>query len=149
VHQASGFSGLAYAIVLGKRNGPQGKHHNLANVFLGTALLWLGWFGFNGASAIGATPRAAMSGFVTTIAASSGALAWVLVDALRTKKLSGVGFCSGALAGLVGITPASGFVAPWASIVIGIVTAVVCNLGCMMKEVLGFDDSLDAFGSCY
>lgn len=146
VHMASGFSGLAYAIMLGKRKNPgNSKPHNISNVFLGTALLWFGWFGFNGASAVGATPRAAMAAFVTTISASSGALVWIIIDSMRTKKLSGIGFCSGALAGLVGITPASGFVAPWAAIIIGAITATICNFACHFKELIGADDVLDAF----
>ncbi|KAI8906808.1 ammonium transporter AmtB-like domain-containing protein [Gorgonomyces haynaldii] len=148
VHQASGFAGLAYSLVLGKRrsNGQDlHKPHNLTNVFLGTALLWFGWFGFNGGSAVAATPRAGMAAFVTTIAACAGGLSWVLIDAIRTKKVSGVGFCSGVLAGLVGITPASGYVAPWAAIVIGAVTAAACNASCLLKEVMGVDDSLDAW----
>lgn len=145
---ASGFAGLAYAMMIGRRRSLGAEHfkpHNMTNVFLGTALLWFGWFGFNGASAIGATPRAGMAAFVTTVAGASGALAWTLIDALRTKKISGVGFCSGALAGLVGITPGSGFVAPWAAIVTGAITAACCNAGCMIKELLGADDALDAF----
>ena len=147
VHMASGFSALAYCLLIGQRKNPQNSRpHNLTNVFIGTALLWFGWFGFNGASAFGATPRAAMAAFVTTVAAASGALGWVAVDALRTRKLSGIGFCSGALAGLVGITPASGFVAPWAAIVIGALTAMACNVACSAKVYIGFDDSLDAFG---
>lgn len=93
----------------------ESKPHNVAYVFLGTALLWFGWFGFNGGSAVAATPRAAMAAMVTTICASVCAMTWCLFDYCFTKKLSGVGFCSGAVVGLVVITPASGFVAPWAA----------------------------------
>lgn len=121
------------------------KPSSVTNVFLGTALLWFGWFGFNGASAIGATSRAGMAAMVTTISASAGALVWVLIDCIRTKKISGIGFCSGALAGLVGITPASGFVAPWAAIIIGVVTSALCNAACALKELMGADDVLDSF----
>ena len=149
VHMASGFAGLAYCLILGKRRRvahDEFKPHNLTNVFLGTALIWFGWFGFNGGSAVASTPRAAMAGLVTTIAASAASLSWMFVDYLRTKKMSGLGFCSGAIAGLVAITPASGFVAPWAAIVIGASAGVACNFACLIKEVFGFDDSLDAWG---
>ncbi|KAI9090197.1 ammonium transporter AmtB-like domain-containing protein [Phlyctochytrium arcticum] len=150
VHIASGFAGLAYCLILGKRRkahaSEEFKAHNMTNVFLGTGILWFGWFGFNGGSAIGATPRAAMASLVTTIAASSGALAWVAWDFFKHRKLSGLGFCSGVVAGLVGITPAAGYVAPWAAVIIGAVTAVACNMAVQLKMRLGFDDSLDAWG---
>jgi Amt family ammonium transporter len=118
----------------------------MANVFLGTALLWFGWFGFNAGSALAATPRAAMAGFVTTVAAASGGLAWVLIDYVKIRKLSGLGFCSGAIAGLVTITPAAGFVQPWAAIVIGAVGGISCAFAIRLKDILGYDDALDAFG---
>ncbi|KAI9005384.1 ammonium transporter AmtB-like domain-containing protein [Gaertneriomyces semiglobifer] len=149
VHVASGFAGLAYCIMIGKRrkhHAEEFKAHNMTNVFLGTAMLWFGWFGFNGGSALGATPRAAMACLVTTLATASGSLAWVLYDYSQHAKLSGLGYCSGAVAALVGITPAAGFVAPWAAIIIGAVTAVICNMACRLKNKLGFDDSLDAWG---
>ncbi|KAJ3275949.1 hypothetical protein HDV01_006816 [Terramyces sp. JEL0728] len=146
VHMASGAAALAFCIFLGKRKGGDFKPHNVSNVFIGTALVWMGWFGFNAGSALDATARAGMAGVVTTVAASAGALGWVLCDGIRTKKLSGIGFCSGALAGLVGITPAAGYVTPLASILIGFVTAVLCYFAVMAKELIGFDDSLDAFG---
>ncbi|KAI8912957.1 hypothetical protein PhCBS80983_g03194 [Powellomyces hirtus] len=148
VHIASGFAGLAYCLMAGKRHrtGEPFKAHNMTNVFLGLALLWYGWYGFNAGSALSATPRAAMAGLVTTVSAAAGSLAWVLFDYSQHKKLSGLGFCSGAVAGLVGITPAAGYVAPWAAIIIGSVTGVVCNIACRVKTRLGFDDSLDAWG---
>ncbi|KAI8899787.1 ammonium transporter AmtB-like domain-containing protein [Globomyces pollinis-pini] len=149
VHMASGAAALAFCIFLGKRKflgQRELKPHNMINVFIGTALLWFGWFGFNGGSALGATSRAAMATVVTTVAASSGGLVWTLMDFMHTKKFSGVAFCSGVLAGLVGITPAAGFVTPWASIVIGGVAAACCNLAIRIKEVIGYDDALDAFG---
>ncbi|KAJ3258481.1 hypothetical protein HK103_003603 [Boothiomyces macroporosus] len=146
VHMASGAAALAFCIFLGRRKGADFKPHNVSNVFIGTALVWMGWFGFNAGSALDATARAGMAGVVTTVAASAGALGWVFCDAIRTKKLSGIGFCSGALAGLVGITPAAGYVTPLASILIGFVTAVMCYFSVMGKELIGFDDSLDAFG---
>ncbi|KAI8897040.1 ammonium transporter AmtB-like domain-containing protein [Globomyces pollinis-pini] len=147
VHMASGAAALAFCLFVGRRKATtETKPHNVTNVFLGTALLWFGWFGFNGGSAGAATARAGMAAFVTTVAASAGGLTWMIMDAGRTKKLSGVGFCSGAIAGLVGITPASGFVAPWAAIIIGVVSAAGCNLAIRLKEVIGYDDTLDAFG---
>lgn len=149
VHMASGFSALAFCIFLGERHRDtvgKIKPHNMTNVFLGTALLWFGWFGFNAGSALSANARAAMAGFVTTIAASAGALSWVLVDYAKIKKLSGLGFCSGAIAGLVGITPAAGFVSPWAAIIIGAVTGITCCFAIELKDSLGYDDALDAFG---
>jgi ammonium transporter, Amt family len=87
--------------MLGKRTTTHThpKPHNATNVFLGTALLWFGWFGFNGGSAIAATPRAGMAAFVTTLAAAGGSLTWVLIDTIKSKKLSGIGYCSGAIAG--------------------------------------------------
>eukprot|EP00457_Paulinella_chromatophora_P004838 gb/GEZN01004851.1/.p1 GENE.gb/GEZN01004851.1/~~gb/GEZN01004851.1/.p1 ORF type:complete len:516 (-),score=52.17 gb/GEZN01004851.1/:344-1816(-) len=148
VHITSGFSALAYAQVLGKRHESHrlSEASSLANVFIGTGLLWFGWYGFNGASALGATARAGMAAFVTTVAASAGALTWMAMDLARGQKVSGVGFCAGSLAGLVGITPGSGFVQPWAAIVIGGITAITCNLACMMKNIHGIDDTLDVFG---
>ncbi|KAJ3012342.1 hypothetical protein HKX48_006328 [Thoreauomyces humboldtii] len=148
VHIASGFAGLAYCIMAGKRHKTEEgfKAHNMTNVFLGLALLWFGWYGFNAGSALAATPRAAMAGVATTVAAASGSLSWMFYDYMRHRKLSGLGYCAGAVAGLVGITPAAGFVAPWAAIVIGAVTAVCCNIACRIKDRLGFDDSLDAWG---
>ncbi|KAJ3258485.1 hypothetical protein HK103_003607 [Boothiomyces macroporosus] len=147
VHMSSGAAALAFCIFLGRRKGAEEfKPHNMTNVFIGTALIWMGWFGFNAGSSTDATARAALAGMATTIAASSGALAWTLLDYARSGKFSGLAFCSGALAGLVGITPAAGFVPGWAALIIGIVTAVLCNFSIRLKEILGYDDSLDAFG---
>jgi Amt family ammonium transporter len=152
VHITSGFAGLAKALALGKRkgfadHGKEWKPHNLSNVFLGTAMLWFGWFGFNGGSALAGTSRAAMAASVTSIAAATGGLTWILFDYRHGRKLSALGFCSGAVAALVAITPGSGFVAPWAAIVIGFLAGLVCNLGCHLKHVLGYDDALDVFGT--
>ncbi|KAJ3109400.1 hypothetical protein HDU97_006645 [Phlyctochytrium planicorne] len=149
VHVASGFAGLAFCLVLGKRRRvgqEEFKPHNLANVFLGTALLWFGWYGFNGGSALAGTARAGMAALVTHVATAAGALAWPTFDYFWSRKVSGLGFCSGAVAALVAVTPASGFVAPWAGIVIGICAGVICNLACRVKGFFGFDDSLDAWG---
>ncbi|KAJ3102482.1 hypothetical protein HDU96_009615 [Phlyctochytrium bullatum] len=149
VHVASGFAGLAFCLVLGKRRRvgqEEFKPHNLANVFLGTAMLWFGWFGFNGGSAFAGTARASMAALVTHVAAASGAIAWPVLDYFWSGKMSGLGFCSGAVSALVAVTPCSGFVAPWAAIVIGIIAGVSCNLACRIKGFFGFDDSLDAWG---
>lgn len=148
VHVASGFAGLAYCLLIGKRRSAEGKPHNVAYVFLGTALLWFGWFGFNGGGAVAATPRAAMAAMVTTLCASVSAMTWCLFDYIFTRKLSGIGFCTGAVVGLVVITPASGFVAPWAAVVMGIIAGILINLACRLKPYLGlYDDTLDAFGA--
>ncbi|KAJ3326595.1 hypothetical protein HDU91_004604, partial [Kappamyces sp. JEL0680] len=149
VHMASGSAALAFAIFIGhrKRITPdEFKPHNVTNVFLGTALLWMGWFGFNAGSSGDATARAGYAGVVTTVAASSGALAWTIVDYFRIGKWSGISFCSGAIAGLVGITPAAGFVTAWGAICTGILTAVVCLYAIRAKDFFGYDDSTDAWG---
>ncbi|KAI9356778.1 ammonium transporter AmtB-like domain-containing protein, partial [Zopfochytrium polystomum] len=149
VHIASGFAGLAFCLVLGRRRRePQEEFrpHNLVNVFLGASLLWFGWFAFNGGSALAGTTRAVMAGTVTHIATVSGALAWPIADSFLSRRMSGLGFCSGAIAALVSITPAAGFVAPWAAVIIGASAGVVCNFACRIKGYLGFDDSLDAWG---
>lgn len=149
VHMASGAASLAFCIFLGVRKralGSEFEAHNITSIFLGTALLWMGWFGFNAGSALSATPRAAYAGMATTVSASAGALAWVLVEYLRTGTMSGIAFCSGAIAALVGVTPASGFVNAWSAILIGIITAVVCAFAVRAKHFFGYDDSADAWG---
>ena len=118
----------------------------MTSVFVGTALLWFGWFGFNAGSALASTPRAAMAGMTTTVAAASGSLTWTIMEYLISGKIGGLPFCSGAIAGLVGITPGAGFVHPWAAIIIGVVTAFCCCYAIRLKNILGFDDALDAFG---
>ncbi|KAI9029247.1 ammonium transporter AmtB-like domain-containing protein [Hyaloraphidium curvatum] len=148
VHISSGFAALAYALVLGKRHGHKDefKPHSASNVALGTALLWFGWFGFNGGSALDATDRAVMAIIVTHLSAAVGGGTWALLDRLRKGKWSLVGYCSGAVAGLVGITPGSGFVSPASALAIGASTAVACHFGVELKHKLGFDDALDCFG---
>ncbi|OQV21652.1 Ammonium transporter 1 [Hypsibius exemplaris] len=144
VHICAGFSGLAYLVVLGKRKLIHAEHHNMVNVMFGTGILWFGWFAFNGGSAGAANTRAAMAATVTTLAAATGGLTWVFVDWIGSRKMSAFSFCSGVVAGLVAITPASGYVAPWAAIVIGILVAIICNGCCRLKKRLGIDDSFDA-----
>lgn len=114
--------------------------------FAATAILWFGWFGFNAGSACDATPRAAYAGVLTTVAASAGAITWVLLDYRHTGKLSTNSFNAGAIAGLVGITPASGYVPAWSSILIGSITSICCFHGVKLKLVLGYDDATDSFG---
>ncbi|KAJ4301977.1 ammonium transporter Amt1 [Collariella sp. IMI 366227] len=152
VHISSGAAALAYSLMLGKRTGytkVQGlpyRPHNVTHVVLGTVFLWVGWFGFNGGSALAANLRAVMACIVTHIAASvGGGVTWCLLDYRLERKWSTVGFCSGAIAGLVAITPAAGYVPPWAAVVFGVVGGVVCNFATKLKFVLGIDDALDIF----
>jgi Amt family ammonium transporter len=150
VHIASGWSALAYAFVLGKRTHKgekiHGKPHNTTLVFLGTVLIWFGWFGFNGGSALNASIRSMMAAFNTNTAASFGVLGWVCVDFVRSKgKFSVVGACSGAIAGLVGITPAAGFVSVWIAALIGFLTAAICAMCQNIDKLLGIDEGMDVF----
>ncbi|KUI63998.1 Ammonium transporter 1 [Cytospora mali] len=151
VHISSGAAALAYSLMLGKRTGYNNVHglpyrpHNVTHVVLGTVFLWVGWFGFNGGSALGANLRAVMACIVTHIAACVGGFTWCLMDYRLEKKWSTVGFCSGAIAGLVAITPASGFVEPWAAVIFGVVGGLACNLATKIKFWLGIDDALDVF----
>ncbi|KAF2428970.1 ammonium transporter [Tothia fuscella] len=149
VHIASGCSALAYALVLGKRKHSgekeHGKAHNTTLVFLGTTLIWFGWFGFNGGSAINGTIRAMYACFNTNAAASTGVLGWVMVDYIKKRKFSVVGACEGAIAGLVGITPAAGYVSPWIAAAIGFITSVVCALCQDINKWLNIDEGMDVF----
>ncbi|KAK1573026.1 ammonium transporter AmtB-like domain-containing protein [Colletotrichum navitas] len=151
VHISSGAAALAYSLMLGKRTGYNKVHglpyrpHNVTHVVLGTVFLWVGWFGFNGGSALASNLRAVMACFNTNLAAGVGGVTWMLLDYRLEKKWSTIGFCSGAIAGLVAITPGAGFVTPWASVIFGIVGGTVCNFGTKLKFVLGIDDGLDIF----
>ena len=146
VHISSGVSGLVAAIVLGKRKNP-GIPHNIPFTLLGAGLLWFGWFGFNAGSALGANGLAATAFVVTNTSAAAAALSWTLVEYLHRGKPTVLGAASGAVAGLVAITPASGFVTPMASIIIGLVGGGLCYFGvAVLKSKLGYDDALDAFG---
>ncbi|KAG0236906.1 hypothetical protein BGW42_002404 [Actinomortierella wolfii] len=147
VHISSGAAALAYAIILGRRAGEQKdfRPHSMSNVVIGTCFLWFGWFGFNGGSALSANLRAAMACVVTNLAASVGGLTWVLLDYRHDRKLSVLGFCSGAVAGLVAITPGSGFVSPASSVAIGFLGATACNLAVRLKHALKYDDAFDVF----
>jgi len=149
VHMSSGASALAGALYLGRRQG-YGKQafipHNLPLTILGAALLWFGWFGFNAGSALAANGLAA-SAFVTThLAAAAAAVSWIVVEWLHRGKPTTLGMASGALAGLVAITPAAGFVGPMAAIVMGLIAGGLCYGGVLLKSVLKYDDSLDVVG---
>lgn len=150
IHILSGVSGLTICILLGKRRG-YGQFamlpHNLPMTVLGAALLWFSWFGFNAGSALGANGLAA-NAFVTTQAAAAAAtVSWVLVEWYRNGKPTILGAASGCIAGLVAITPAAGFVKPMPALAIGLIGGIVCYFAVtVLKEKLGYDDSLDAFG---
>lgn len=153
VHENSGFAALAYSMVLGKRHDPltsgkvpKYKPHSVSSIVLGTVFLWFGWFGFNGGSTGNSTIRSWYACVNTNLAAACGALTWMFVDYFRTGgKWSTVGLCMGAIAGLVGITPAAGFVPVYTSIAFGIVPAIVCNFAIDLKNVIGIDDGMDVF----
>jgi Amt family ammonium transporter len=150
VHINAGIAGLVCAIVLGKRLGYGTENmapHNLVLSLIGASLLWVGWFGFNAGSAVAANGTAGMAMAVTQIATAAAALSWMFTEWLLRKKPSVLGIISGAVGGLVAITPASGFVAPGGALIIGIVAGIACYWGAVwLKHVGGYDDSLDAFG---
>lgn len=150
VHINAGVAGLVCALVLGKRIGYPKEPmmpHNLTLTMIGTALLWVGWFGFNAGSELAADGTAGMALLVTQVATATAVLAWSVAEKVVFGKASLLGACSGAVAGLVAITPASGFVGPVGALAIGAAAGVVCFLAvAFMKKSLGYDDSLDAFG---
>jgi Amt family ammonium transporter len=149
VHINAGAAGLALAIVLGKRIGWQRspmRPHSLPLVLLGAGLLWFGWFGFNAGSALGANFLAGLALLNTQVAAGAALLGWILVEKMRDGHPTTLGAASGAIAGLVAITPACAFVAPWAAVVIGLIAGGVCALAVGLKYRFGFDDSLDVVG---
>lgn len=150
VHISSGVSGLVAAYVLGKRKGLGSESllpHNIPMTVMGAGLLWFGWFGFNAGSALSAGSLAASAFFVTNTAAAAGAISWVVSECLHHGRSTVLGAASGAVAGLVAITPASGFVGPLAAIAIGFLSGIICYLFvAVVKTKLGYDDSLDAFG---
>jgi len=150
VHLNAGVAGLVAAYVIGKRHGYGTDNfapHNLALAVIGTGLLWVGWLGFNGGSALGANSRAAFALIATQLAASTGALTWMFLEWWTRGKPSVLGIISGAVAGLGTITPASGFVLPWQAVIIGVFAGSLCFWACTwLKLRLGYDDSLDVFG---
>ena len=150
VHLSAGAGGLVAAIVMGRRHGYGTENlspFDLSLAVVGTGLLWVGWFGFNGGSALAANSRAVMAIIATHLAACSGALTWGAIEWTIRRKPSVLGMISGAVAGLGTITPASGFVAPWHGIVIGVIAGLVCFWACTsLKHRFSYDDSLDVFG---
>ncbi|KAN0086300.1 Ammonium transporter AmtB-like domain containing protein [Tylopilus felleus] len=152
VHISSGSAALAISLYLGKRRGYGTerlayKPNNTTYVILGTVFLWFGWFGFNGGSALSANYRAIEACIVTNLAASVGGLTWMLWDWRLERKWSAVGFCSGAIAGLVAITPGSGYVGTPASVLFGFMAGTVCNFATQLKFIFKYDDTLDIFAS--
>lgn len=146
VHINAGAAGLALAIVLGKRVGwrrESMRPHSLPLVMLGAGLLWFGWFGFNAGSALAANGTAGLAFINTQVATAGALLGWLLVEKVRNGHATSLGAASGAIAGLVAITPACAFVAPWAAVVIGLIAGILCSLAVSIKYALGFDDSLD------
>jgi len=149
VHINAGAAGLALAIVLGKRIGwrkESMRPHSLPLVMLGAGLLWFGWFGFNAGSSLAANGIAGLAFLNTQVAAAGAVLGWLLVEKVRNGHATSLGAASGAVAGLVAITPACAFVAPWAAVVIGVISGILCSLAVSIKYKLGFDDSLDVVG---
>jgi len=149
VHISSGVSALAAAIVIGKRKGYGHQPmppHNLPMTVMGAGLLWFGWFGFNAGSALGANGLAAHAFTTTNTAAAAAALGWMFTEWSQRGKPTVLGAASGAVAGLVAVTPAAGFVTPVAAIVIGALAGVLCYTACNLKGRLGYDDSLDVVG---
>jgi len=149
VHINAGAAGLALAIVLGKRVGwrkESMRPHSLPLVMLGSALLWFGWFGFNAGSALAANAIAALALINTQVAAAAALAGWLVVEKIRQGHPTSLGAASGAVAGLVAITPACAFVAPWAAVVIGFISGILCALASGLKYRFNLDDSLDVVG---
>ena len=149
VHLTAGVSALVCAIVIGKRSRAPHERpipHNVTMTVTGAGILWFGWFGFNAGSALGSNGLAALALVDTHLAAGAGAASWLLVEWRHRGKPTALGVASGLVAGLVAITPASGYVAPWAALVIGGLAGAVCYGAVVSKDKLGYDDSLDAFG---
>lgn len=151
VHINAGISALVMALMIGKRNDYKAGHpmspHNVAFVFMGTAFLWLGWFGFNAGSGLRADGLAANAFLVTHLATCVAAITWMSIDWIHNKKPTTVGTCTGAVAGLVAITPAAGTVGILGAVCIGIASSLVCfYMVAVVKPKLGYDDTLDAFG---
>src|SRR6201988_1442223 len=150
VHLSAGIGGFVAAKVMGNRHGYGSENlapYDLALAVIGTGMLWVGWFGFNGGSALTASPRAVMAIIATHLSACAGALTWAALEWSTRRKPSVLGMISGAVAGLGTITPASGFIAPWAGILIGVAAGLICFWACTwLKQRLNYDDSLDVFG---
>lgn len=149
VHISAGVSGLVAALFLGGRKAHQHlqmRPNNLVMTLTGAGLLWVGWFGFNAGSSLSSGLSSAQALTVTQIAAAAGAMAWVIIEGIHRGKATALGFASGILAGLVAITPAAGVVKPGGALILGGLATVICYLAIVMKNKLGYDDTLDAFG---
>lgn len=149
VHASAGFAALASVLIVGKRKIKKGEKplpHNITYVALGAALLWFGWFGFNGGSALGSNGLAAVAFVNTDVAASFAMITWMIIDWIRFGKPSMVGALTGSVAGLATVTPAAGFVQPWAAAIIGLVCALVCYGAILWRGKMGWDDALDVWG---
>jgi len=150
VHINAGIAALVTALIIGKRNNLEKNipaPHNMPFVALGTGLLWFGWFGFNAGSSLSANGLAANAFVVTNTAAAAAGLSWAIIEWIKTGKPTLFGVCSGAVAGLVAITPAAGFVSVIPAIIIGLLVSLFCFIAVtVIKPKLGYDDSLDAFG---
>jgi len=149
VHISAGVSGLVAAIFLGSRRGyPYQviRPNNLVITMLGAGLLWVGWFGFNAGSSVSSGLSTAQALTATQAAAAAGALTWIVIEGLHQGKATALGFASGILAGLVAVTPAAGVVQPYGAMILGVLASVICYMAIQVKNRLGYDDSLDAFG---
>ncbi len=149
VHISAGVSGLVAALYLGARRGyPYQviRPNNMVIVMLGAGLLWVGWFGFNAGSSISSGLSTAQALVATQVAAAAGALIWIIIEWVHQGKATALGFASGILAGLVAVTPAAGVVQPYGAIILGALAALICYMAIQLKNKLGYDDSLDAFG---
>lgn len=146
VHITAGVAALIFCIMVGPRKETS-PPHNLAMTLIGTCMLWVGWFGFNGGSGLAANGAGAMSIVVTHISAATAALTWMLIDVATTKKPTVLGICTGAIAGLAAITPASGVAGPIGALIIGVASGAICwYFSIKVKNILGYDDSLDVVG---
>ena len=149
VHISAGVSGLVAALYFGARRGypkRQMRPNNLVMTLMGAGLLWVGWFGFNAGSSISSGLSTAQALTATQVAAATGALAWMFIEWYHLGKATALGFVSGVLAGLVAVTPAAGVVQPYGAMLLGIAASIICYMAIMLKNKLGYDDSLDAFG---
>jgi Amt family ammonium transporter len=149
VHISAGVSGLVAALYLGARRGyPYQviRPNNMVITMLGAGLLWVGWFGFNAGSSISSGLSTAQALTATQVAAASGALAWVIIESFHQGKATALGFASVILAGLVAVTPAAGVVQPYGAMILGLLASLICYMAIQLKNKLGYDDSLDAFG---
>ena len=149
VHISAGISGLVAALYLGARRGyPYQviRPNNMVITMLGAGLLWVGWFGFNAGSSVSSGLSTAQALVATQVAAASGALSWIIIESTHQGKATALGFASGILAGLVAVTPAAGVVQPYGAMALGIIASLICYMAIMLKNKMGYDDSLDAFG---